>query len=809
MAENVGYATLTIIPSARGFRRKLQQEVGADIDAVGRQVGRSFGENLSAAASNAADVDVDTSRATGKIRSLVRRITRLGQRDVKVDVDVDGASAARSALAGLGAGLTGVTASAKIFNTAILAAGAALPVLTTAAAVAAAGVGGLAAVATVAGAGIAAFAVSAVGNLNKVTEAVDELTKVREDLNEARREGDQAKVNELLAEQARILGKLTPAQRGLVKAIQDAKAAYDKFLAATSKPVGEALTAFIRLTRPALKLLTPITLAAAQAIEKLGVKAGKALGSPFWADFAATIRENVAPAFDKLGRIGGNVLEGLAGIVEAFLPSGQRFLDFLVSASEDFAQFGKTLKNNPQFKQFLAYVKENGPKVVGTLKDIAAATKEIAIALGLLGAAALEAKTKFEQLDARFADDKGLFEGMRKRLQSFLGFLRTFVADATQLFSGLGYALSHPLQTAHQLIRITMLKIAVAVLGGFTRLMTGVIAILAPLPGHIERPFRQARGAARRIVDGLNADIGRRLDILTGKTRAKLHPEVRNSFNSAFRGGKIATNLQLTGIEGRARRGAARTAGNLRPMRSSVPRIIGGAFSAGANAANRQVPRVVGAARNARVGAVGQVRGMRGGFWSAGWNAVSSLASAIYAGRSGVISAAISVAVSAISAARNALGIGSPSKVFTGMGLNVGRSFISAILSLRQRVADAASQLAGSAVDPVRRAAREVLAHLRSGGNVFEDFSFRGASGLVSARNDALARRFYRTHPGFDFGQPGTRAALERFLARQAAGSVSGGDRTIVVNVNSPFDREDAATLQRRLTRMSALGMFA
>lgn len=76
--------------------------------------------------------------------------------------------------------------------------------------------------------------------------------------------------------------------------------------------------------------------------------------------FIDYVRENLP----KLKTIFGNVVDGLVGMGEAFAPFTADMLDGLVEMTDKFEQWGKTLGDNQGFKNFIAYVKENGPLVL-------------------------------------------------------------------------------------------------------------------------------------------------------------------------------------------------------------------------------------------------------------------------------------------------------------------------------------------------------------------------------------------------------------------------------------------------------------
>lgn len=77
---NVGFATLTIIPSARGFRRRLESEVSDDIDRVGRDTGDDFGTSFRRSATPHVEetnrtIRRETRRTTDDSRGRFRQFT--------------------------------------------------------------------------------------------------------------------------------------------------------------------------------------------------------------------------------------------------------------------------------------------------------------------------------------------------------------------------------------------------------------------------------------------------------------------------------------------------------------------------------------------------------------------------------------------------------------------------------------------------------------------------------------------------------------------------------------------------------------
>lgn len=115
-----------------------------------------------------------------------------------------------------------------------------------------------------------------------------------------------------------------------------------------------------------------------------------------------------------------------------------------------------------------------------------------------------------------------------------------------------------------------------------------------------------------------------------------------------------------------------------------------------------------------------------------------------------------------IKAMKDALEMRSPSKVLQRMGALSADSYMGAF---------------GKGMSPKSKAARQMLRHLRKGGGVFEDFSFRGMSGLGDRFNEQFSRQFHRS------GQKFTRGNVEKFLQGQARGN-RGGDVHIHLHID-------------------------
>ena len=109
--------------------------------------------------------------------------------------------------------------------------------------------------------------------------------------------------------------------------------------------------------------------------------------------------------------------------------------------------------------------------------------------------------------------------------------------------------------------------------------------------------------------------------------------------------------------------------------------------------------RVVSAVANGMSQAVARVRSFFGEMVSAGAHIISGLAQGIASGASKVISAAVNVAKSAISAAKSALSIHSPSRVFRDIGQYVSQGLGMGILADQHKAVNAVRSVASNLTD--------------------------------------------------------------------------------------------------------------
>ncbi|MFD1277468.1 hypothetical protein ACFQ51_52895 [Streptomyces kaempferi] len=159
------------------------------------------------------------------------------------------------------------------------------------------------------------------------------------------------------------LAKLTPSARQTFNAfvdLRDAFSTWSKALQPTVMPIFTRALVSLRRTLPSL---TPFVKGAASAIKELQDRASASIKSPFWQGFKKDLQGSVKPAIVGLGVAIGNLIKGMAGIIDAFLPHMDGISTRMQRITKRFADWGANLKGSPEFERFLKYVSDNAPKV--------------------------------------------------------------------------------------------------------------------------------------------------------------------------------------------------------------------------------------------------------------------------------------------------------------------------------------------------------------------------------------------------------------------------------------------------------------
>lgn len=180
------------------------------------------------------------------------------------------------------------------------------------------------------------------------------------------------------------LAKLTPSARATLNAFLDLRTAFGDWSRSLQPAVMPLFTRALVSLKNALPSLTLFVTEAATAIGMLQDKASAQVKTPFWQGFKKDLQGSVKPAIVGLGVAFGNVITGMAGIIDAFLPHMGSISVTLQRITGKFASWGKSLKGSPEFERFLSYSADKGPLLASTLGKIATAFLNVGVALSPL-----------------------------------------------------------------------------------------------------------------------------------------------------------------------------------------------------------------------------------------------------------------------------------------------------------------------------------------------------------------------------------------------------------------------------------------
>lgn len=186
------------------------------------------------------------------------------------------------------------------------------------------------------------------------------------------------------------LAKVNPATLAFAEFVRGTLSpAIDQIKASAAAGLLPGMQAGIEALLPLLPGLTDFVGDLAKTMGDLFAQAGKALTDPFWTGFFTQIGSVAGPLLTDFVTTLGNIATGFAGIIQAFIPMSGQVGGGIVDMSKKFADWGKNLKDSPGFKSFVAYVKDNWPKVKELIENVVAVIKKVVKALAPVGSAVL------------------------------------------------------------------------------------------------------------------------------------------------------------------------------------------------------------------------------------------------------------------------------------------------------------------------------------------------------------------------------------------------------------------------------------
>ncbi|SDT74393.1 hypothetical protein [Actinoplanes derwentensis] len=187
------------------------------------------------------------------------------------------------------------------------------------------------------------------------------------------------------------MADLTPAGRefaGFIFGLKDEALA---LRAAGQENLLPGLQEAITLSLPYLPGLEDFIGRVAGKVGDLAVQSSRAFGGATWQRFFAFVGQDAVPQLQQMYDIGSDLTEGLLALYLALVPFNGQVGGGLASLAQDFADWANNLDRTQGYRDFLDYVREQGPEVVELLGSFAEAVVNIAEAGMPLGALMIDA----------------------------------------------------------------------------------------------------------------------------------------------------------------------------------------------------------------------------------------------------------------------------------------------------------------------------------------------------------------------------------------------------------------------------------
>lgn len=245
-----------------------------------------------------------------------------------------------------------------------------------------AGILGLGASFAAAGIGVAAFGAVSISVLGQLFEKADEVAKIEEKIANA----DTAK--EKLAAQkelAAVYDSMSNSQRNALKQLQEFKSFWGDFTKQFENPIFDAFNQGLKLTQATLTNLAPTIGNVSAVFTQLLEEINKYMSGGGLNSFFEWLSTTASSSLYNWAHIFGNTFAGIFELLQAFTPLGQQMEQGLLSLTEKFKTWAASVGESQGFKDFIEYVKTNGPVLMETLGNIVNFIVDVGVALAPLG----------------------------------------------------------------------------------------------------------------------------------------------------------------------------------------------------------------------------------------------------------------------------------------------------------------------------------------------------------------------------------------------------------------------------------------
>jgi hypothetical protein len=239
--------------------------------------------------------------------------------------------------------------------------------------------------------------------------------------------------------------KLNAQQKKAKKAFEGMKDTYKGIVKELEKPVLEVFTKSMNILSDLLVTLKPTFKGAADAMNNLMDSLKASLGTPPVKAFFDYMNKTAGPMLETTGKAIGNVFKGIGSMMVAFGPLTNDIANGFLNMTNRFAEWADGLSKSEKFQSFVDYVRENMPKVRSIFRDAIAGITYFFAAFGPLSS---DMMSGLADLMARFKEWSSTLS-MNKSFQNFIAYIRengpamlTFISEMARLISNLAIALA-------------------------------------------------------------------------------------------------------------------------------------------------------------------------------------------------------------------------------------------------------------------------------------------------------------------------------------------------------------------------------
>jgi hypothetical protein len=198
--------------------------------------------------------------------------------------------------------------------------------------------------------------------------------------------------------------QLSPAARGLVQQLASMRDEFKGLKDAAGSGILPGATAALADLETRLPIVEKILHQVSVAVGSALQQGAESLAGPSWDRFFRFIANEARPELAKLAGTVGNLAHAFADLWVAFGPLNNSFSSFLLKSARDFNSWATGLSQTQGFQDFIAYIRENGPKVGDALAAIGNALVQIVQAAAPIGGPLLESLTAMANVIATIAD---------------------------------------------------------------------------------------------------------------------------------------------------------------------------------------------------------------------------------------------------------------------------------------------------------------------------------------------------------------------------------------------------------------------